>query len=225
MEGSQVAHSHPYVPRDLHLPDYVPCFLSQSSILSVFAISTLLVVSFIWIFSGRLPKKSKVDRVLMCWWAFTGLTHIILEGYFVFAPEFFKDKTGFYLAEVWKEYSKGDSRYVGRDAGVVTVEGLTAVIEGPASLLAVYAIATGKSYSYMLQFAISLGQLYGTAVYYITAILEGDNFSTNSFYYYAYYIGANFSWIVIPSIIAIRCWRKTSAAFRVQGQTKKPKVR
>lgn len=88
-----------------------------------------------------------------------------------------------------------------------------------------YAIATGKSYSYMLQFAISLGQLYGTAVYYITAILEGDNFSTNSFYYYAYYIGANFSWIVIPSIIAIRCWRKTSAAFRVQGQTKKPKVR
>jgi len=162
----------------------------------------------------------------MCWWAFTGLTHIILEGYFVFSPEFFKDKTGFYLAEVWKEYSKGDSRYAGRDAGVVTVEGITAVLEGPASLLAVYAIATGKSYSYILQFAISLGQLYGTAVYYITAILEGDNFSTNSFYYYAYYIGANASWIVIPLIIAIRCWRKICAAFRVQGgQTKKPKVR
>ena len=89
-----------------------------------------------------------------------------------------------------------------------------------------YAIATGKSYSYILQFAISLGQLYGTAVYYITAILEGDNFSTNSFYYYAYYIGANASWIVIPLIIAIRCWRKICAAFRVQGgQTKKPKVR
>lgn len=36
-----------------------------------------------------------------------------------------------------KEYSKGDSRYAGRDAAVVTVEGLTAVFEGPASLLAV----------------------------------------------------------------------------------------
>ena len=36
-----------------------------------------------------------------------------------------------------KEYSKGDSRYAARDAGVVTVEGLTAVLEGPASLLAV----------------------------------------------------------------------------------------
>lgn len=36
-----------------------------------------------------------------------------------------------------KEYSKGDSRYAGRDAGIVTVEGITAVLEGPASLLAV----------------------------------------------------------------------------------------
>ena len=42
-----------------------------------------------------------------------------------------------------------------------------------------YTIATGKSYNYILQFAISLGQLYGVAVYYITAILEGDNFSAN----------------------------------------------
>jgi cholestenol delta-isomerase len=88
-----------------------------------------------------------------------------------------------------------------------------------------YAIATGKSYSYILQFAVSMGQLYGTAVYYITAILEGDNFSTNSFYYYAYFIGANFPWIVIPSIISIRCWRKIVAAFQFQSQTKKTKVR
>lgn len=35
-----------------------------------------------------------------------------------------------------KEYSKGDSRYAARDAGVVAVEGITAVLEGPASLLA-----------------------------------------------------------------------------------------
>jgi len=88
-----------------------------------------------------------------------------------------------------------------------------------------YAIATGKSYSHILQFSISLGQLYGTAVYFITAILEGDNFSSNTFYYYSYFIGANASWIVIPSIIAIRSWKKICTAFRLQGgQTKRPKV-
>ncbi|KAJ0705747.1 putative emopamil-binding protein [Helianthus annuus] len=68
------------------------------------------------------------------------LTHMILEGYFVFTPEFFKQKNPTYLAEVWKEYSKGDSRYVGRDSAVIAVEGSTAVLEGPACILAAYVI-------------------------------------------------------------------------------------
>jgi cholestenol delta-isomerase len=87
-----------------------------------------------------------------------------------------------------------------------------------------FAIATGKSYSYILQFAISLGQLYGTAVYFITSYLEGDNFAASSYYYYVYYIAMNASWVVIPTLIAIRCWKKICAAFQVQGQ-KKAKVR
>ncbi|KAJ7973910.1 Sterol-8,7-isomerase [Quillaja saponaria] len=224
VEGSGISNNHPYVPRDLHLPGFVPGVLSQSTVVGVFGLSTLLLVSFIWVLSGRSPKKTKIDRWLMCWWAFTGLTHMIVEGYFVFSPEFYKDKTACYLAELWKEYSKGDSRYAARDAGVLAIETLTVVLEGPASLLAVYAIATGKSYSYILQFAISLGQLYGAAAYYITSLLEGDNFSSSSHYYYAYYIGANVSWVVIPTLIVIRCWRKVCAASQIQGH-KKTKVR
>ncbi|KAK4740742.1 hypothetical protein SAY87_024330 [Trapa incisa] len=158
----------------------------------------------------------------MCWWAFTGLTHMILEGYFVFSPDFYKNPSGFYLAEVWKEYSKGDSRYAGRDSTIVTVEGLTVVIEGPACLLAVYAIATKKSYSYVLQLAISLGQLYGIAVYFVTAVLEGDNFAASPLYYYLYYLLMNSFWILIPTIVSIRCWKKICAAlqFQAQNQTK-----
>lgn len=212
------------MPRDLNLVDYAPNLLSQSTILAAYGLASLFVVSLIRVISGKVPKISKTDRWLMCWWAFTGLTHIILEGYFAFSPEFYKDKSGFYLAEVWKEYSKGDSRYAARDAGVVAVEGITAVLEGPASLLSVYAIATGKSYSYILQFAISLGQLYGTAVYFMTSYLEGDNFAASPYYYNLYYIGANASWVVIPSLIAIRCWKKICAAPQLQGQ-KKNKVR
>lgn len=83
-----------------------------------------------------------------------------------------------------------------------------------------YAISKGKSYSYILQFAISLGQLYGTAVYFITALLEGDNFAVSPLYYYAYYVVMNSFWIVIPTAISIRCWKKTCAAFNNQGQKK-----
>ncbi|RWW41957.1 hypothetical protein BHE74_00052526 [Ensete ventricosum] len=111
---------HPYVPKDLKLPDYVPCFLSQKDILVPYLGTSFLLVSLIWLFSGR-SKLSKTDRLLMCWWAFTGLTHIILEGYFAFSPDFYKEKTPHFLAEVC----------------IVTVEGITAVLEGPASLLAV----------------------------------------------------------------------------------------
>lgn len=57
------------------------------------------IVSWLCALPGRL-KKTKVDRVLMCWWVFTGLTHMIIGGYYVFSPEFFKDKSGFYMAEV-----------------------------------------------------------------------------------------------------------------------------
>ncbi|XP_073118394.1 probable 3-beta-hydroxysteroid-Delta(8),Delta(7)-isomerase [Elaeis guineensis] len=214
------AFEHPYVPRELRLPGYVPCFLSQKDILVPYLGTSVVGVALIWFFSGRLSKISMTDRLLMCWWAFTGLTHIIVEGYFAFSPEFYKEKTPHFLAEVWKEYSKGDSRYAARDAGVVTVEGITAVLEGPASLLAMYAIASRKPYSYILQFATCLGQLYGCLVYFITALLEGDNFSTSPYYYWAYYIGANSSWVVIPTLIAIRSWKKINAAFQVEKKTK-----
>ncbi|KAG9447332.1 hypothetical protein H6P81_013460 [Aristolochia fimbriata] len=214
------SEGHPYVPHGLYLPGYVPGFLSMTTILSVYAGVSLVIVLLTWRLSGRCAKISKIDRLLMCWFIFTGLTHIILEGYFAFSPEFYKEKTPNYLAEVWKEYSKGDSRYAARDAGVVAVEGITAVLEGPASLLAVYAIATRKPYSYSLQLAISLGQLYGDAAYFITSFLEGDNFATSPFYYWAYYVGANSSWVVIPALIVIRSWKKISAAFQVPKKTK-----
>lgn len=214
-----MASEHPYVPRDLHLPGFVPGFLTIIDILIPYAAGSFLAVSAIVLLSGR-AKLTKIDRLLMCWWIFTGLTHIILEGYFAFSPEFYKERTPFYLAEVWKEYSKGDSRYAARDSAIVTVEGITAVLEGPASLLVVYAIWAKKPYSYTLQFAICLGQLYGCLVYFITAYLEGDNFSASPHHYWFYYILANSFWIVIPSVIAIRCWKKISSAVSIEKKIK-----
>ncbi|XP_022980063.1 probable 3-beta-hydroxysteroid-Delta(8),Delta(7)-isomerase [Cucurbita maxima] len=221
MAGESEAARHPYAPTDLELPGYVPISLPLTTILGVYLLSSLFITLLLWTLSGRLPKKTKIERLLMCWWIFTGLTHIVLEGYFVFSPEFYKDSS--YLAEVWKEYSKGDSRYAARESAIVSLEGLTAVLEGPACILAVYAIATDKSYSYILQFAISLGQLYGTFMYYITALLDGDNFSSSPIYYYLYYVLLNSFWILIPSLIAIRCWKKICIAMSSESH-KKTKV-
>ncbi|XP_057538537.1 probable 3-beta-hydroxysteroid-Delta(8),Delta(7)-isomerase [Amaranthus tricolor] len=200
--------AHPYSPKDLILPGFVSNSMSALSILGVFAAASSIVLSVSWIFAGLFSKTTRLEKLLICWFTFTGLIHLIVEGYFAFTPDFIKDKNGFYLAEIWKEYSKGDSRYASFDSAIVAVEMVTAVAWGPACLLVAYAIAAHKSYRYVLQLIISLGQFYGLVIYYITAVLEGDHFSTSPLYYYAYYIGANSPWGLIPFLIIIRCWRK-----------------
>lgn len=87
------------------------------------------------------------------------------------------------------------------------------------------AIASKKSYSYILQFAISLAQIYGTFVYFIAAILDGDNFSASVLYYYGYYVLMNSFWLVIPTIIAVRCWKKICASIELQSQSQKKNKR
>ncbi|KAI7983168.1 putative 3-beta-hydroxysteroid-Delta(8),Delta(7)-isomerase [Camellia lanceoleosa] len=156
----------------------------------------------------------------MCWFIFTGLTHIIFEGYFVFSPQFYKDETGFFIAEVWKEYSKGDSRYALRESNVVSIEIITVSLVGPACLLALFAIATRKSYSYILQLVISMAHLYGLVVYYLTSYLDGDKFAESLYYYYAYFVIANAAWFVIPCLIVVRCWNKICGACKAQQQGK-----
>lgn len=211
---------HPYVPESLHLPNFHPNFLSITNILSVYGLASLTVVSTAWFVTGRFRHLRGIDRLLICWWAFTGLTHMVLEGYFVFTPDFYKKTSPIFLAEVWKEYSKGDSRYAARDSAVVVVEGITSVLEGPASLLAVYAIATRKSYRHPLQLAICLGQLYGCIIYFVTTWLDGKDYAAGPFYFWFYYIFMNNIWVVIPSLIALRSWRRITQAFE-KRKTKK----
>jgi cholestenol Delta-isomerase len=87
---------------------------------------------------------------------------------------------------------------------------------GSSLFLRTYAIGSWKSYSHILQIAVCLGQLYGCLVYFITAYLDGFNFWASPFHYWAYFIGVYSSWVVIPTLITIRSWRKICAAFRAK---------
>ncbi|RLN25145.1 putative 3-beta-hydroxysteroid-Delta(8),Delta(7)-isomerase [Panicum miliaceum] len=208
---------HPYSPAELELPGFVPQRLSQGEILAPFLGASLLVALAVWLVSGRCGcRSSKTERLLMCWWAFTGLTHILLAGAFLFTPDIFSRENPSYFDELFKEFSKGDSRYAARDTAILALEVVTIGFKGPASLLAVYAIATRKSCSDILQFAVCLGQLFGCLLYFVTAYLAGFNFWASPFYFWAYFVGANSSWVVVPTLIAVRSWKKISAAFQAE---------
>ncbi|CAL4964596.1 unnamed protein product [Urochloa decumbens] len=130
---------HPYSPAELELPGFVPQRLSQGEIVAPFLAASLLVVLAVWIISGRCGGRlSRTDRSLMCWWAFTGLTHVVLAGSFLFfTPDFFSKENPSYFHELFKEYSKGDSRYAARDTVILALEVITIGFKGPASLLAI----------------------------------------------------------------------------------------
>ncbi|CAO2207662.1 unnamed protein product [Urochloa humidicola] len=216
-------HGHPYSPAALLLPGFVPQRLSQGQILAPYLAASLLAALAVWLISGRCGggggggRLSRTDRLLMCWWAFTGLTHVVLAGSFLFfTPDFFSKEDPSYFDDLFKEYSKGDSRYAARDTGILALEMITIGFKGPASLLALYAIASRRSYSHILQYAVCLGQLYGCLFYFTTAYLAGFNFWASPFYFWAYFIGANCPWVVVPTLIASRSWKKISTAFRAE---------
>ncbi|KAJ4720362.1 Sterol-8,7-isomerase [Melia azedarach] len=188
-------------------------------------LSLFLIVFISWFISGLTQAKTKMDRVVLCWWALTGLIHVFQEGYYVFTPDLFKDDSPNFMAEIWKEYSKGDSRYATRHTSVLTIESMASVVLGPLSLLAAYALAKAKSYNYILQFGVSIAQLYGACLYFLSAFLEGDNFASSPYFYWAYYVGQSSIWVIVPALIAIRCWKKINAICYLQDKKNKTKVR
>ncbi|KAL3695692.1 hypothetical protein R1sor_009768 [Riccia sorocarpa] len=212
---------HPYSPASLELPGFVPLQMSREFILGIFTTFTLVIFAGGYSLTGRFKTLRKVDRVLVCWWLFTGLIHFFLEGYFVFTPDFYKLNPTNYFAEVWKEYGKGDSRYPARDTTIVLIEGITAVVEGPAALLAVYAILKNKPYSHSLQLATSLGQLYGDTLYFATVYFIKEELSApGPIYFWGYFVFMNMIWIIVPLLVACRSWGYISTAFESSQKQK-----
>ncbi|CAM0913696.1 unnamed protein product [Alopecurus aequalis] len=133
--------AHPYSPADLDLPRYVPQHLSQFEIVARFYVTALFGVLAVWFLSGRCRGLSKEDRLRMCWWALTGPVHLVIEGSFLLTPAFFTKSSPNYFDELWKEYSKGDSRYITRDSVIIAMEGMLVLLVGSGSLLS---FATSK---------------------------------------------------------------------------------
>lgn len=76
---------HPYWPRDLLIPTYVPNDRSMSEIL-VFLFSVSGVFLFVtWLLTGRKGATGRLGtwrRLAVCWFAVCGFIHGIIEGWF-----------------------------------------------------------------------------------------------------------------------------------------------
>ncbi|GIL46155.1 hypothetical protein Vafri_3201 [Volvox africanus] len=217
---------HPYVPHDLELPGFVPNVLTYETILGVFFGCSALVVLLMFIITGRYKYLTTTERLLAGWWMCTGIIHFIIEGNVVVNNKYYQDSTGHILNEIWKEYTKADSRYATRDAFIITMEAVTAFAWGPLSFLIVVGVLYRTSWRFSAMILVSLGQLYGDVLYYMTCIYEGvHKYSRREpLYFYGYFIGANAIWILIPSLCIVYCIKNINFAVANRGESKRKKL-
>ncbi|GIL71379.1 hypothetical protein Vretimale_2742 [Volvox reticuliferus] len=208
---------HPYMPHGLVLPGFVPNVLAYETILGVFFGCSALVVLIMFIITGRYKYLTTTERLLAGWWMCTGIIHFIIEGNVVVNSKYYQDNTGNILNEIWKEYTKADSRYATRDAFIITMEAVTAFAWGPLSFLIVLGVLYRTSWRFSVMIIVSLGQLYGDVLYYMTCIYEGvHKYSRQEpLYFYGYFIGANAIWILVPSLCITYCAKNINAAVAV----------
>ncbi|KAL5020981.1 hypothetical protein ScPMuIL_000136 [Solemya velum] len=204
--------SHPYSPASLQLPHYVPNSKPLNEILGVFFGATLVLAGATFYTSGGKKHLPFLDRLAVTWMAVCAAIHIVIEGYYSWYHASLAGHTTF-LGELWKEYSLGDSRYLSSDTCVLTVESVTAVIDGPLCILTVLAFFTQNRYRYLLQMLVSSFQLYGDVIYYITEILE--NFAHGKkghpLYFWFYFVFLNSWWLIVPVLLILRSFFKLSS--------------
>eukprot|EP00775_Hariotina_reticulata_P011948 gene11948-12091_t len=192
--------SHPYYPLDLVLHDFQPLVMPFEKILAIFFSACAIVLFSGWYFTGKKQapaSKAKFlstgERCMACWFLCSGLIHLIVEG---------------------KEYSKADSRYATRDDFIVSMEAVTAFIEGPGCLLIVWGMLKARPWRYVAILLVSLGQLYGDVLYFGTCLHGGvERHSRPEFiYFWFYFVIVNSVWIVVPLICILHAAKAINKA-------------
>ncbi|XP_033647706.1 3-beta-hydroxysteroid-Delta(8),Delta(7)-isomerase-like [Asterias rubens] len=207
--------SHPYYPLGLEVPHYKENSLGL-------AVTPITLGSFVVIFVcfWKFVKQDRFNRLLgswekatLCWWGLCGCIHMVLEGYVSMNSGTFPGENNI-LAQIWKEYTKGDSRYVQSDACIVIMEGLTAWLEGPGCFFIMWAFLTRHPMRHVLQFGVSIGQFYGTLLYFFTEMFDGLTHGPrfHPLYFWGYVFGLNSPWLVVPPILIYQSWKHLNLA-------------
>ncbi|CAD5115479.1 DgyrCDS4448 [Dimorphilus gyrociliatus] len=217
---------HPYFPKDVVIPNYVPNEGSTLEILAKFGAITVVVVGGTYALAAKSKLGfSSIEKAKICWLSACFFIHFFLEGYFSLNYDTFPEKQNF-LARCWKEYSKGDSRYILKDTFTVCMETITAFIDGPLCLIAVYAFLTNKPYRYIVQLIVSLCQLYGDILYLSTEAFEGFQHGEifHPIYFWFYFFFMNILWIIIPFGCIVESFHKLSKAQSTDDSMQKKKA-
>ncbi|KAJ5583055.1 Emopamil-binding [Penicillium sp. DV-2018c] len=133
------------------------------------AISLSLMPIAYTLSKALIPAHKTRDRILFFWHAYDALTHLFMEGSFLYecffsyatvaagvnAPEpyFLNDPAHVYGAaygtrptsRLWQEYAKADRRWGGSDLTVISLELLTVFLGGPTAIYICYLLCRSSN--------------------------------------------------------------------------------
>ncbi|PLB44501.1 3-beta-hydroxysteroid-Delta(8),Delta(7)-isomerase [Aspergillus steynii IBT 23096] len=213
-----MAHPHSYYPVDAAIPNYVPNEWTTLSLVSTFAVACVVVLSVAkTLATNANPRISISELSTVLWFTLCCPIHLILEGYYALNWATLAGSQHL-LAQLWKEYSLSDSRYLTSHAFNMVMENVTAWLWGPLSFLLAIFIVTENPFRHPLQIIISTGQLYGNILYYGTCafdfLVHGVEYSRpEEYYFYGYFVFLNAFWIVIPIVLIFNSIRACAGSF------------
>lgn len=194
---------HPYFPLDAQIPGYAANEWSVPALLGVFfGVCTALFTATYFLAKRIQPTLRSGELLTIMWFVLSGAIHLFFEGYYAANYATLGAKQTL-IGQMWKEYAFSDSRYLTQNAFVLCMETVTAVCWGPGCLLVAALIMLRSPWRHPVQTIVSMGQLYGDALYYATAVFDhfvaGVTYSRpEAFYFWFYFVLMNFFWILIP---------------------------
>ncbi|KAI8887523.1 Emopamil-binding protein [Backusella circina FSU 941] len=196
---------HPYYPRTLHLPDYVPNQRSTPQLLISAGTLFSALILFCVLLSRLSGKTTSVPR--FTWFLICGMMHIGFEGYWLYYKDTISSRSDL-LAEMWKEYALGDSRYLAADDLLITLEIMTATVWSFFCLVSAHYIYIDSPLQYLFQLVASLCHLFSCSLYYIMDLPTAIHCNPHPLYFWVYFISFNAPWIIVPCLITCQSCQK-----------------
>ncbi|KAK1773398.1 Emopamil binding protein-domain-containing protein [Copromyces sp. CBS 386.78] len=227
--NSSRRHKHPYYPQTVVVPNYAPNTLQLPMVLGAFGGAVALLMVAVVAVGKRVNKRlTWKDGGVLSWFTLCGFLHCFFEGYYVLNHATLAGKQDIF-AQLWKEYALSDSRYMTSDPFMLCIEALTVLTWGPLSFLAAFAIIKGNtSMRHITQTIVSIGHLYGVALYFGTCFFQekfrGISYSRpETLYYWVYYAGMNAPWVIVPAILLFQSTRTIRQSLSVLDKVKSMK--
>ncbi|KAF4981110.1 hypothetical protein FZEAL_3017 [Fusarium zealandicum] len=226
-----------------------PDLFDQTTIISL--LSTVAIVLAAYLASLRfLPSASSGTlRFLFIWHLADALCHFLLEGSFLYLCFFshqpsspddvfatprgylgYSDRVygaqtagGNPFAQPWMVYARADKRWAGVDLGVVSLELLTVLFDGPLALYVCYCLARKDPKASIWMIILATCELYGGFMTFCPEWLTGSpNLDTSNFMYlWVYLVFFNMLWVGIPLWAIWYSVKDISNAFSVREGKKK----